>query len=151
MVSTNNVKALCIQDFKAGDVLDFGSICLTEQEIIDFALANDPLDFHIDRDAARKSIFGGIIASGPHVMNVIHKREWIPRFKHTVVCGLGIKDWKFLKPVFPGKVIKCRIRLLSLLPNPEKAVVAVNWYYEFLDGKDEQVQCLEMAVLHKIS
>ena len=52
------------EDYKAGSVYEFGSIGVDEAEVIEFARRFDPQVFHSDPEAAKKTIFGGLIASG---------------------------------------------------------------------------------------
>ena len=52
------------EGFNVGDEIVSGGVTITEPAIIDFALKYDPQRFHIDVDAARESVFGGLIASG---------------------------------------------------------------------------------------
>ena len=54
------------EDFEPGQVYELGSRTVTEEEIVDFARRFDPQPFHLDPDAARESVFGGLIASGWH-------------------------------------------------------------------------------------
>lgn len=54
------------EDFTVGDSFELGSYTVSEQGILDFAREFDPQPFHIDPEAARKSIYGGPIASGWH-------------------------------------------------------------------------------------
>ena len=51
-------------DLPVGFTHETGSQSLSEEEIIAFARQYDPQPFHIDREAAAESIYGGIIASG---------------------------------------------------------------------------------------
>ena len=52
------------EDYKAGDTLDLGSFDVTREEIVEFAQKYDPFPFHIDDEAAKATVFGGIISSG---------------------------------------------------------------------------------------
>jgi acyl dehydratase len=54
------------EDYIPGDVHEFGSIAVDEQEVLDFGKRFVPLSYHIDKEAAKKSIYGGVIASGWH-------------------------------------------------------------------------------------
>ena len=54
------------EDFEPGHVYELGSHTVTEEEIVDFARRFDPQPFHLDPEAARESVFGGLIASGWH-------------------------------------------------------------------------------------
>ena len=60
-----DVENLAIAELKHGQVLDFGSITLSEDEIMDYARLFDPLPFHIDKKIALESPFKGLISSGP--------------------------------------------------------------------------------------
>ena len=140
-----------MSDFEIGKKYDFGDIILTEQEIMDFAKAFDPLEFHTDKEIAKKTIFKGLIASGPHIFNHIYKREWIPRFGKTVICGTGVSNWKFIKPVYPGQKIHVELTILSMKPDTQTGGTAISWLYEFKNTKGEMVQLLEMEIMHKSS
>ena len=54
------------EDFEPGQTLDLGSRTVTEEEILEFARRWDPQPFHVDPEAARETVFGGLIASGWH-------------------------------------------------------------------------------------
>lgn len=51
-------------EFRVGEIFESRSESLTEAQIMDFALTWDPQPFHIDKQAAIKGQFGGIIVSG---------------------------------------------------------------------------------------
>ena len=138
-----------MEDFIVGRKYDFGEMALTEQEIIDFAKAFDPLDFHTDIEAAKKTIFKGLIASGPHIFNYIYQREWIPRFGKTVICGTGVSNWKFIKPVYAGQKIHVHLTLLTMKPDIQTGGTSISWLFEFKNARGEMVQLLEMEVMHK--
>lgn len=140
-----------IESLREGDRFDLGIIRLSEEEIISFAKAFDPLEFHIDREAAKRTIFKGLIASGPHIFTLIHKKEWIPRFGYSVIAGVEVNNWKFLRPVYPEMPVSCFVEILSIKPNPEKRLKAIKWKYVFLDEKQEEVQVLDMVVLHRVA
>lgn len=142
---------LTANDLKAGNKFDLGITSLSEQEIIDFAKAFDPLDFHTDKEAAEKSHFKGLIASGPHIFNLVHRTKWIPLFGKTVICGLEVQNWKFLKPIFANMTIHSSATIVDAKPNFDKLYCTIRWHYEFVDDKGEKVQELDMSILHKIS
>ena len=57
---------LTFDDFEPGQVLELGSVAVTEDDIVAFARQFDPQPFHVDPEAAAESVFGGLIASGWH-------------------------------------------------------------------------------------
>ena len=144
------MEELSFRDFEVGKKFDFGSIVLSEDDIISWAKLNDPLDIHTDRDAAQRSIFKGLIASGAHIFTIVHKSNWIPRFKESVIAGLGVNNWKFIKPVYPDQMIYSSVTIAGIQPNPEKRQAVITWLYEFKDEKGEMVQSLELTDLHKM-
>jgi acyl dehydratase len=138
-----------MNDFQEGAKYDLGSITLSEEDIIEFAKAFDPLDLHVDKEAAKKTIFKGLIASGPHIFNLIYRREWLPRFGKSVICGMGVSNWKFIKPVYAGQQIEVYLTILAVKPDKDTKGNAVSWLFEFKNEKGEMVQLLQMEVMHK--
>ncbi|MBI2270975.1 MAG: hypothetical protein HYU69_11580 [Bacteroidetes bacterium] len=139
------------QTLETGQPVLLGKQSLTESEIIEYARIFDPLEFHIDKEAAKKSLFGRLIASGPHIFQVMHRKFWIPRFGNSVIAGLEVNNWKFLKPVYPNHEIECYITILSKKVNSDSKTVTIKWFYEFKYAQSKElVQCLDMTVLHRI-
>src|SRR5216683_2019225 len=58
------------ENFQVGDTFVLGSLKVTEEDIIAFAKQFDPQPFHIDPERARDSIFGGLVASGCHILSL---------------------------------------------------------------------------------
>ena len=54
------------EDYVPGAVHDLGSVVVDKQEVVAFARQFDPQPFHLDQERARKSAFGGLVASGWH-------------------------------------------------------------------------------------
>ena len=128
---------------------DLGKIRFSEAEVIDFAMKYDPLEFHLSVEAGKKSLFKGLVCSGPHPFHHFYKWHWIPRFGKTVVAGLGIDNWRFLKPLYANQEVHCEIIIRELTHHPEKGTVTVRWYFQFRNDKQELFQQLEMIVLHR--
>src|SRR5438874_436980 len=55
-----------LEDFHEGQVFELGEETIREQEIVEFARRFDAQPFHVDAEAAKRSIYGGLIASGWH-------------------------------------------------------------------------------------
>ncbi len=138
-----------MNEFAVGNKYNLGEIILSENDIIEFAKAFDPLDFHLDPEIAKKTIFKGLIASGPHIFNLIYRREWLPRFGKTVICGTGVSNWKFIKPVYANQKITVELSVLTVNPETKIGGTAVSWLFEFKNEKEEMVQLLHMEVMHK--
>ncbi len=105
---------LYLEDYHAGTVVEFGSRTVTEDEIIEFATAFDPQLFHIDREFARASNFGGIVASGWHTVSLTC-RMFVDNFfnNNSLMGGIGADEVRWLKPVRPGDTLNVRCSVLE--------------------------------------
>jgi acyl dehydratase len=140
---------LSFKDFEVNKEFNFGYVSVTEQEIIDFATFFDPLDFHTNKEAAKNSIFGRLVASGPHIFKVFHLTKWIPLFKDSVMAGLELK-WRFLKPVFADMKVFGNAVITDIKPNLEKGHAIIKWHFNFTNEEGEVLQTIDMVVLHNM-
>jgi acyl dehydratase len=109
------------EDFQPGEVIPVGSYVMPREEIIAFARQFDPQPFHVDDEAARRSIFGGIIASGWHTASVCHRLLVDGLLKVTTSMGSpGLDELRWLLPVRPGDEISVRIEVLTSTPSRSK-------------------------------
>lgn len=123
---------------------------LSEKEIIDFALANDPQEIHINPEIAQKSYFKGLIACGAHAYVKTHKDCWIDLVKESFICGLEINNWKFLKPIYADQWICPTLRIVERKENSDGRTAAITWKFEFWNESKELFQQLDVKVLHRI-
>jgi acyl dehydratase len=97
------------EDVELGGKREIGRYTFTEDEIIAFAKKYDPQPFHIDKEAAKHSMFGGLIASGWHTAAVWMKLMIASRSERpqTFRAGVspGFEDMQWLKPVRPGMTL----------------------------------------------
>jgi len=100
------------EDVEIGTRRALGSYTFTEEEIVRFARKYDPQPFHIDRQAAERSHFGGIIASGWHTAAIWMKLAIADRSRPGNSSPLlragvspGYEDLRWLKPVRPGMTL----------------------------------------------
>ena len=102
------------EDYAPGAVFEFGATLITEQELVAFAQAYDPQSFHIDRDAAVHSMFGGLIASGWHTAALM-MRMLVDHYLSTVasLASPGVDELRWLSPVRPGDVLRARVTVLD--------------------------------------
>jgi len=107
--------------FEIGQVRKFGAYEVTEAEVIEFAEKYDPQFFHLDREAAKHSLFGGLCASGWHTcamtmsMLVANMQEI-----GTSLGSPGVEDLKWLVPVRPGDVLSVRMEVLETRPSKSR-------------------------------
>jgi acyl dehydratase len=78
---------------------------LNEKEIIDFAKQWDPQPFHIDPEIAKNTKFGGLFASGAHLIAICYKLITERDPKPAFIAGMGLEKVKFLTPARPGDIL----------------------------------------------
>ena len=144
-------KDIPFSSFQLQKTFDFGECSLSEEQIIDYAKQWDPLPFHLSKDGGEKSVFRGLIASGPQIFHEIHKHHWLPLFGHSVVCGMGVNNWQFVKPIYVDQIIHSRITITDIEVSKAKKHAKVSWFYEFLDDTGSPYQTLEMFILHSMA
>ena len=111
-----------LEDFQPGEVIEVGSHTFTKDEIVDFATRYDPQPFHMDEQAARKSPWGGLIASGWHTIGILMRLNVETYIAGAASLGSpGIDEIRFLRPVRPGDTIRGRTTVLEVAPSRSKA------------------------------
>ena len=94
------------EDFAAGQTFEAGSVTVSADEIIAFARQYDPQAFHVDPNAARASIYGGLIASGWHTASLSMRLLVDHIFGETANMGSpGVDELRWLRPVRPGDTL----------------------------------------------
>lgn len=109
-------------DFKPGMEFDLGNRTVTEEEILRFARKFDPQAIHIDPEAAKKSPYGGLIASGWHTASLVMKM-FVDNLLNTRAPSLaspGVDELRWLKPVRPGDTISVKVIVESTRPSASK-------------------------------
>jgi acyl dehydratase len=95
------------EDLEPGRAFQTDRETVTEDAIIRFGLEWDSQPFHVDKTAAKASVFGGLVASGLHTLVLTFRlcvRAEI--FTGNAVAGLGFKDIRFPNPVYPGNSLR---------------------------------------------
>ena len=94
------------EDYEVGVEFRGNPVEFSQEQIIDFARQYDPQPFHIDPAAAAASHFGGIIASGPHILAATWGGLVHSGFLNDRAMGAaGINDYKIMVPVRPGDTL----------------------------------------------
>ena len=109
------------EDLAPGTVLEFGDAEMTAEAIIEFATQFDPQPFHLDPEAAKHSLFGGLCASGWHTASVM-MRLWVDNYlsPEASLGSPGVDEVRWHRPVFPGDRLRCRIEILDATPSRSK-------------------------------
>lgn len=111
-----------LEDLEVGQTTYFGSYEVTREEVIEFARKYDPQPFHVSDEAAAKTHFGRIAASGWHTcamtMGLIARQV-----VDTEQAGLGspgVDTLRWLKPVFPGDTLHVSGTVTEVRPSRSK-------------------------------
>ena len=102
------------EDLLPGASMTAGAQVVSREEIKAFAAAFDPQPMHLDEEAARNSIVGGLCASGFHSCAVM-MRLLCDHFllRSTSLGSPGLDEGKWLRPVRPGDTLSVRISVLE--------------------------------------
>ena len=126
------------EDMPVGSTRDLGTITPTAEEIVAFATQFDPQPFHLDEEAAKNSILGGLAASGWHTAAIAMRLAASCKpFGPHPLFGAGVDDLRWLKPVRPGDSIHLEGELVELVPSRSKphGVARVKWTAYNQDGE----------------
>lgn len=97
------------EDLSVGDTREFGSYTFEEAEIVEFGERFDPQPFHTDPEAARESMFGGLVASGWHTAAATMRLLVEHVFADSAAMGaVGVDDLRWTDPVRPGDTVSVR-------------------------------------------
>ena len=135
------------EDYVAGAVHEFGSIAVEEQEVLDFGKRFVPLSYHTDPELAKKSIYGGLIASGWHTAALMMRlytdqlpiQGSEPRFPWR-------DELKWDRPVFPGDDLSIRVTVLETRRSeskPDRGIIRS--FVEVLNQNREVVMSVKMV------
>jgi acyl dehydratase len=129
------------EDFEVGEKAELGSCTISEAEILAFARKYDPQPFHTDPEAARRSIFGGLIASGWHTCALMMRLsvEANQREAAAATGSPGLHSCRWLRPVRPGDTLTGRTEILETWPSRTKPIGFVRRRVEMLNQHDEVV------------
>ena len=102
------------EDFAPGMVIENGPRLVTREEIVAFAAEFDPQPMHLDEEAARASILGGLAASGWHTCCLLMRMACDGFVLNSSSMGApGVDEVKWLKPLRPGTNITLRTTVLD--------------------------------------
>jgi acyl dehydratase len=104
-----------LEDLQAGQTFQSNRLVVDETQIRKFAGEFDPQPFHLDPDAARRTIFGGLAASGWHTaaltMRLLVESEFAPA---DGIIGAGIEELRWPRPVRAGDELRVESEVLEV-------------------------------------
>jgi len=101
------------EDVVIGEPRQEGKYQLDRDEVIEFARKWDPQPWHLDDEAAAKTLFGRISACYSHVFAILSKLTNEREGALAVVAGLGFEEMYMAKPAYPGDVLQLESECLD--------------------------------------
>jgi len=110
------------EDLVVGAETTFGHYDVTREEVIEFARKYDPQPFHLSDEAAAKTHFGRLAASGWHTaaMTMAVIARAVVAEEQAGLGSPGIDELRWLKPVYPGDRLSVRAIILEKTPSRSK-------------------------------
>ena len=120
---------LMFEDFKPGHFGKFGPLHVSRDDIIAFASEFDPQPMHLDEEAAKSSLAGGLSGSGWH-MCALAMRMQVDGIlsKAASLGGLGVDEAKWLAPLRPGDDLTLEVYVEEARPSksrPDSGIVKI--------------------------
>jgi len=145
-------KLLYFDDLRVGQRFTSGTHLLDEEQIKTFARQFDPQPFHLDAEAAQKTLFAGLVASGWHTAAIsmrLQVESGLPIAGGLIGAGAEI-TWP--KPVRPGALLHVESEILELRPSrsrPDRGVATVRSETRNQLGEIVQVLIAKLVVPRK--
>jgi acyl dehydratase len=141
---------LYLDDIAVGQTFESDSVAVEVEKLTAFAAEFDPQPFHLDEVAARKSLFGGLVASGWHTaaltMKLIVEGEFQPA---GGLIGLGVEQIRWPRPVRPGDVLRVESEVLEVREsqsNADRGIVKVRNTTRNQAGETVMIQVANLIV-----
>ena len=115
------------EDIEVGTERVFGSYDVTREEVLEFARKYDPQPFHLSDEAAAKTHFGRLAASGWHTA-AMTMRVIVDAITPERQAGLGspgVDELRWLRPVYPGDRITVHGKVIEATPSRSKPNIGV--------------------------
>jgi acyl dehydratase len=138
-----------LEDFAVGQVFKSGRKRVDKDEIFAFAREFDPQPFHLDEDAAQRSPFGGLAASGWHTAAITMRLLVDGEFRPAGgILGVGFDELSWPRAVRPGDELYVRSEVLDVRPSksrPDRGLIRVR--NTTVNQNDETVQVFTANLL----
>jgi acyl dehydratase len=138
MTSAARTPEVYWEDLPVGTVIDLGTHEVTKDEILEFASKYDPQPFHTDEEAAKDSIYGGLIASGWHTCAMMIRLLCDSLLLRAASLGSpGIDEIRWIKPVRPADTLHGRMEVIESRASrskPDRGIVKSRWEVTNQDG-----------------
>jgi acyl dehydratase len=134
-------KKWAYEDFVEGATMQFGSKTVSADEIVEFAAEFDPQPMHLDQEAGKASILGGLSASGWHTCSMFMRMLCDSLLLQSTSQGApGIDYVKWKKPVLAGDTLTASSTVLTKRVSAKRPNLGfVTMRAEMVNQRGEQV------------
>lgn len=140
---------LHFEDFTPGQTIEHGPRLVTREEIIAFAAQYDPQPMHLDEEAGRNSMLGGLSASGWHTSSIMMRMICDSFMLSSSSMGAGgVEEVKWLRPVRPDDKLTLRTTVLDARRSrsrPEMGIVRLQ--YELFNQHGDCVMIMTVPTM----
>ncbi len=140
---------LYLEELSVGQRFTSPALTVTESEIKDFAAKFDPQPFHLDDDAAKLTLFGGLAASGWHTA-ALTMRMLVgggAPLAGGIIGGGGEISWP--RPTRPGDTLHVEAEVVEIIPSkskPDRGMVLFRSETKNQKGETVQVSTMKLVV-----
>ena len=143
------VSKLHFEDFTPGRVFEHGPRRVTRDEIVGFAAEFDPQPFHLDEDAARATVLGGLAASGWHSCSLLMRMSAESFVLNSSSMGApGVDEVRWLMPIRPGDDLTLRSTVVETRVSKSRPDMGfVRFMFELFNASGEKVMTLATSLM----
>ncbi len=140
------------EELRAGQLIDAGSVSITEAQIISFATQFDPQWFHLDPQRAAASRWNGLIASGWHTCCLAMKLVVDNVLAGSESFGSpGLTDINWSNPVRPGDQLRLQIEVVDVrTARSRPSLGIVRWRWRMQNQGAAEVLSLDATSLFEL-
>jgi acyl dehydratase len=123
-----SVNLLYLDDLQVGAKYLSKTHLIDEQQIKTFARQFDPQPFHLDDEAARSTLFGGLAASGWHTAAITMELIVTGPARYAGgMIGAGV-ELRWPTPTRPGDILQAESEIIEVTPSrskPDRGIATV--------------------------
>lgn len=137
------------EDFQPGSVTEYGPRVVTREEILSFAAEFDPQPMHLDEEAARHTMLGGLSASGWHTCCLMMRMIADGFILNSSSMGANaVDEVRWHAPVRPGDALTVRATVLETRASksrPDMGIVSMQ--FEVFTGAGQRVMTMKSPLM----
>ena len=140
---------LYFEDFTPGQKIEHGPRLVTREEILAFAAQYDPQPMHLDEEAGRNSMLGGLGASGWHTSSIMMRMICDSFLLDSTSMGAGgVEEVKWQNPVRPDDKLTLHTTVLDTRRSrsrPEMGIARLQ--YELFNQHGDRVMLMVVPTM----